>query len=962
MKRIYLLDAFALIYRAYFAFGQNPLRNSKGMNVSAIQGFVSNLHDLMTKEKPTHIAVAFESKVPTYRELAFPAYKAHREEMPEELRESIPWIEQIVAAMNVPILHHDGYEADDVIGTLAKKAAAEGFTVYMVTSDKDYGQLVADNIFIYKPPYLKNPREILGVKEVCAKWDIERVEQVIDLLALMGDASDNIPGIKGVGEKTAVKLLKEYGSVENLLANAESLSGKMRDKVVEGREDALMSKQLATIVTDIPLETSFDQMTIDPPNREQLTELFRQLEFRTLGKRILGDSYEINPGSASDLAPSTDKPVSSAPDLFSAAVADSNEQAPTAIQGTPSLFGTEQADNNDNKQALSQQAQGYHIHNTPHTYFLADTPDKQQRLCQELLTQSLVCFDTETTGTDANQAELVGMSFSWEAHSGYYVPFPADRAAAQTLLDIFRPFFDNANIGKIGQNIKYDLLMLKKYGVEPAGVLHDTMLMHYLLNPDLRHNMNFMAETYLHYTPVSIEELIGKRGKNQLTMRQVPIEQVAEYAAEDADITLQLHHYFAPQIHDNAIEKLYSRIEMPLVRVLTDMEHEGIAVDVTFLNNYSKEIGEQITVLAEQIYTTAGQPFNLDSPKQLGTILFDLLKIPYQGKKTATGQYSTDEAMLQSLAPQHPIAALLLDYRELSKLRSTYVDALPQLINPQTGRVHTTYNQAVAATGRLSSTAPNLQNIPIRTERGREIRKAFVPRNADYVLLSADYSQIELRLMADMSEDENMIRAFLDGLDIHRATAARIHNVSLEEVTSEMRRRAKMVNFGIIYGITAFGLAQRLGVSRTESKQIIDEYFKQYPSVKAYMDNAIQSTRQTGYCETILGRRRYLKDINSANQTVRGFAERNAINAPIQGSAADMIKAAMIQVHENLRKKGLQTKMLLQVHDELVFDVPKNEIEAAKQLIRQAMSEAMPLKKVPIEVEIGIGNNWLEAH
>lgn len=958
MKRsIYLLDAFALIYRAYFAFGQNPLRNSKGMNVSAIQGFITNLHDLMTKEKPTHIAVAFESKVPTYREIAFPAYKAHRQAMPEELRDSIPWIEQIVEAMNVPILHHDGYEADDVIGTLAKRAEAEGFQVYMVTSDKDYGQLVSENIFVYKPPYLKNPREILGIKEVCEKWDIERVEQVIDLLALMGDTADNIPGIKGVGEKTAVKLLKDYGTVENLLEKAGELSGKMREKIIEGKQDALMSKQLATIVTDVPVEASFEKMTIDPPNREKLTELFRQLEFRTLGKRILGDSYELNPtsGGGSTLGR----------DLFGN---EDKAAQTTTVQGSLSLFDSTsdsafEANRGADTQESSAPTAGCHIHNTSHSYFLADTPDKQQQLCQQLMAQTLVCFDTETTGTDANQAELVGMSFAWQPYTAYYVPFPADKTAAQDLLNVFRPFFEHEAIAKIGQNIKYDILVLKKYDLNPAGTLHDTMLMHYLLNPDLRHNMNFMAETYLRYTPISIEELIGKKGKNQLGMRQVPIAQVAEYAAEDADVTYRLYDFFAPQIQQSpTLESLYAQTEMPLVRVLADMESEGIAVDVPFLSGYSREVSEQIGKTAEQIYTLAGQSFNLDSPKQLGGVLFEVMKIPYQGKKTATGQYATDEAMLQSLSAEHPIAALLLDYRELSKLRSTYIDALPQLINPQTGRVHTTYNQAVAATGRLSSTGPNLQNIPIRTERGREIRKAFVARNDDYILLSADYSQIELRLMADLSGDENMIAAFLGKQDIHRATAARIHQVGLDEVTSEMRRRAKMVNFGIIYGITAFGLAQRLGISRTESKQIIDEYFKQYPAVKTYMDKAIQQARDTGYCETILGRRRYLKDINSANQTVRGFAERNAINAPIQGSAADMVKAAMITVHRNLETQGLKTKMLLQVHDELVFDVPKNELEVAQNLIREGMIHALPLKRVPIEVEIGIGANWLAAH
>lgn len=952
--RLYLLDAFALIYRAYFALNKTPLVNSKGFNVSAISGFISTIQDILTKDKPTHIAVAFDSKTPTFRELDYAAYKAQRAEMPEDIRAALPWIERIVAAMNIPLLQADGYEADDIVGTLAKRAAAEGFTVYMVTFDKDYGQLVEPNIWIHKPPYIKAPREILGEKEVCEKWGIDRVSQVIDLLGLMGDASDNIPGIKGIGEKTAVKLLKEFGTLENLLANTDQLSGKLRENVESGRESALLSKRLATIDTDAPVTFDAEQLAAKPPDKIALANLFAELEFRTLGKRILGDAYDMNKpnGGMSDKDASggtIPQAASTNIDLFSSTVLGND------------LF-SHTTDNTNTDTLPSNEHRGYSIRNTPHTYHIADTNEKTSALTALLLQQKTVCFDTETTGIDALQADIVGMSFAWQPYEAWYVPLPADREEAVAVLNSFKPFFEHLEIAKIGQNIKYDLLLLKKYGIEISGTLHDTMLSHYLIEPDMRHNMNLLSETYLGYTPVSIEELIGKKGKNQRTMRQVPLDLIAEYAAEDADVTVRLHQYLAPRLEAANLRHLYETVEMPLVPALTAMEFEGITIDTAFLKRYSQDVTAEMLILSDQIFAIAGEHFNLDSPKQLGNILFDKLQIPYERKKTATGQYSTDEETLQSLAATQPVAALLLDYRELTKLRSTYIDALPQLINPNTGRVHTTYNQAVASTGRLSSTAPNLQNIPIRTERGREIRKAFIPRNSDYVLLSADYSQIELRIMAAMSQDENMIAAFCEQHDIHRATAAKVYGVTMDMVTSEMRRRAKMVNFGIIYGITAFGLAQRLGISRSEAKGIIDTYFAQYPAVKTFMDTAIATAKERGYAETLCGRRRILKDLQSNNPTVRQFAERNAINAPIQGSAADMIKLAMINIHHQLRQRGLQTKMLLQVHDELVFDVHKSELDFVRPFIEKAMIEALPLKGVPIEVGIGIGSNWLEAH
>lgn len=940
---LYLLDAFALIYRAYFAFGARPMTNSKGLNVSAILGFTNTLYDLIIKEKPTHIAVVFDSKGPTLRSQEFDFYKAHREEIPEDIVASIPYIQSIVEAFNIPLLQADGYEADDIIGTIAKHAEKDDYTVYMVTPDKDFGQLVSENIFIYKPSYQQKPMEILGVPEVLKRWDIERVEQVIDLLGLMGDQSDNIPGIKGVGEKTAVALLKQFGTLENILANAHQIKGKTAEKVQQGKEMAIISKKLATIITDVPIPYEPEKYIMEEIDRPKLAAIFADLEFRTLGKRILGEAYEVNPTTAATTQQPETKPTEQL-NLFA-----TNTQAPANQM---------QAELLENKPSQS----GNNIYNTPHQYHLAETPEQQEALLQLLMQQKMVCIDTETTGIDPNNSELVGLSFSFEPHTGYYVPVPENQENARQLLAKFKPFYENEHIAKVAQNLKYDALMLKWYGVELHGELHDTMVAHYLIEPDMRHNLTLLAETYLHYTPVPIEDLIGKKGKNQLSMRQVAWNKITEYAAEDADITLQLHQKFTPVLAKSNLQNLYAQVEMPLVSALAAMEFEGVAIDVPFLKKYSGEVVEELSRIKQEVFTLAGAEFNLDSPRQLGNILFDKLKIPYVGKKTATGQYSTDEETLQSLANNHPIALLLLDYRELSKLRSTYIDALPQLVNPKTSRVHTTYNQTVASTGRLSSTAPNLQNIPIRTERGKEMRRAFIPRNAQYTLLSADYSQIELRLMAHMSADAAMLQAFADGLDIHRATAARVYGVPLNQVDSEMRRKAKMVNFGIIYGITSFGLAQRLGITRTEAGSIIEEYFKQYPGVKHYMDAAIEKARSQGYAETLLGRRRYLKDITSQNRTVRSFAERNAINTPLQGTAADMIKVAMINIHRRLQKENLQSKMLLQVHDELVFDAYLPETATLKTLVEQEMKNALPNLKVPIEVESGIGQNWLEAH
>jgi len=938
-KKLFLLDAMALIYRAYYALIRNPRLTSTGRNTNAQFGFTTTLLDLINKEKPTHMAVAFDTHAPTERHTTFVDYKANRMDAPEDILDSLDDIKRIITGFNIPVVELDGYEADDVIGTLAWQAADAGFNVYMVTPDKDYGQLVRENVFIYKPPYMGNKEEILGPKEVCEKWQITNVNQVIDILGLMGDAVDNILGIPGVGEKTAMKLLSQFGSVEGVIENADKIGGKMAEKIKAGAECAILSKQLATIITDVPVTFEEESFCIKESNKEQLIEVFTELEFKTLGKRILGDSF------ASSAAAEPASPVKAQLDLFGneiqGAVPPPSEEPQEAVQSIMV------ADKN--------------INNTPHDYQLTDTPEKRTALLELLLKQQEISFDTETTGTDANAVDLVGMSFSIKAGQGWYIPVPADKAQAQAIVDSFRPLFDTTNILFIGQNIKYDMIVLKWYGVEFKGPVFDTMLAHYLIEPEGRRSMDLLSAQYLQYEPVSIESLIGKKGKGQGNMRDVEIEKIKDYAVEDADITLQLKEKFAPLLPAKAVEKVFYDVENPLVKVLTDMEYEGISIDIQALADYSRELETEIKRAEESVYAQAGVRFNLASPKQLGEVLFEKLMLDPKAKKTRTGQYATGEDVLAKLSNKHQIVEDILVFRELSKLKSTYVDALPLMLNKRTNRVHTSYNQAVAVTGRLSSNNPNLQNIPIRTDRGREVRKAFVARNADHVLLSADYSQIELRIIAAISEDVHMIDAFRQGLDIHAATAAKVYGVDLKDVTPDMRRNAKSVNFGIIYGVSAFGLSENLGIARSEAKTLIDNYFTQYPSIKQYMDKQVKSAQQNGYVETLLGRKRWLKDINSSNAVVRGYAERNAINMPIQGTAADMIKLAMINIHKKLKQENLRSRMILQVHDELVFDVPKDEVELIKPLIQEGMRNALPLA-VPVEVEIGTGYNWLEAH
>lgn len=945
-KKLYLLDALALIYRAYYALIRNPRLTSAGKNTNAQFGFTNTLIELLTKEKPSHIAVAFDTHAPTERHTDFEAYKANREEAPEDLLLSIPDIKRIIRGFDIPVVELDGYEADDVIGALAKQAEKEGFDVYMVTPDKDYGQLVSDKIFIYKPPAFGNKAEIMGPKEVCAKWGIKNVSQVIDILGLMGDASDNIPGIPGVGEKTAAKLLAEYGTLENVLENAYLVKGSMGEKIRAGKESAIMSKKLATIILDVPVKFDAEEYKVSSFNRELLNEIFTELEFKSLGKRILGEPFTVV--NTSPVATKNNEPR----DLFSDSETSTSENiAPsnTLIQSEEIAEETLFADKN--------------ISNTEHQYILVQGLEEIDTLITHLNTFEEVCFDTETTGLDANVAQIVGASFSVQKGEAWYVPFPQERTLAEAQLKLFKPLFDNHAITWIGQNIKYDLLILKRHGVELQGKIFDTMLAHYLIEPEGRRSMDLLSVKYLGYQPVSIEELIGKKGKNQSNMRDVPIDKIMNYAAEDADITLQLKQVFEPLVKQKKVENIFNEIENPLVKVLTQMEFEGIKVDTVFLNEYSLELDRQARESEERVYAQAGARFNLASPKQLGEILFDHLKLDAKAKKTKTGQYATGEEVLQKMAHEHKIVDDILAFRELTKLKSTYVDALPQLVNPNTGRVHTSYNQAIAVTGRLSSNNPNLQNIPIRTALGREIRKAFIAPGADYVIMSADYSQIELRIVAAMSGDKAMCEAFQLQKDIHTATAAKVFGVAEEEVTKEMRYKAKSVNFGLIYGQSAFGLAQNIGISRTEAKQLIDNYFLQYASIKSYMDSQVNFAKEHGYVETILGRKRWLRDINSGNAVVRGFAERNAINMPIQGSAADMIKLAMIHIHRRMKAEQVQSKMLLQVHDELVFEVHQSEIEMMKTLVLEEMKKAMPLPHaVPVEAEVGTGQNWLEAH
>ncbi len=939
-KKLYLLDAFALIYRAYFALnssakGTSGFHNSKGFNTSTVYGFTNTLLDLLQKDKPSHIAVVFDAPGLTDRAVEHDFYKANRQETPEDIRSSIPVIKELIRGFDIPMLELAGYEADDIICTIAQQAERDGYQVYMVTPDKDFGQVVSENIFIYKPAYKGGGFDTMGVQDVLDKWGINRVDQVIDILGLMGDAVDNIPGVPGIGEKTAAKLLQEYDTIEGIYENLDKLKGKLKENLETYKEQAFISKKLATIICDVPISVEEEQLVITAPKKDDLMALFAELEFRTMGKRVFGEDWSVNQAPAPE---AKGKPTAQL-DLFGGEV---KSTAPPVSELKPEITGKD-------------------ITNTPHEYHLADTPKLRADLVKLLSKQKDFSFDTETTGIDANNCELVGMSFSVKAGEGYYVPVPEDQREAQAIVDEFKALLENPNIGKTGQNIKYDILVMKWYGVTLQGDLFDTMLAHYLLDPESRHNMDVLSENYLGYTPVSITELIGKKGKGQGTMRDVPIEQVKEYAAEDADITLQLKEKFAPLILAQDQKELYYEIETPLVYALAEMEYNGVLVDRDFLSVYSKELGEDIAVLQDAIFGMAGTKFNIDSPKQMGEVLFLKMGIPYQGKKTKTGQYATGEDILSRLEHEYPIASEILNYRELVKLKSTYVDALPQLINPKTGRIHSSFNQAVAATGRLSSQNPNLQNIPIRTEKGRRIRKAFVPRDSDHILLSADYSQIELRLVADISKDEAMLDAFKKGLDIHAATASKVYNVPLEDVTSTQRRNAKAVNFGIIYGTTAFGLSQNLNIPRREAAELIDAYFNEYHGLKRYMDIAVREAKEQGYAVTLKGRRRYLPDILSSNQVVRGHAERNAINAPIQGTAADMIKIAMIDLHRDIKELKLSSRMVLQVHDELVFDVHKDELETLKPLVESKMKNALKLE-VPILVEMGVGHNWLEAH
>lgn len=926
----------ALIYRAHFALSKNPRFTSGGINTSAVMGFANTLMEILKKEAPTHLAVVFDTDAPTERHTDFVAYKAHRQAMPEDLSLALPYVVRLVQGFNIPVITSDGFEADDVIGTLAKKAEQKGYTVFCMTPDKDFCQLVSKNIFVYKPARMGNEMEILGVKEVLEKWEVERAEQVIDILGLWGDAVDNIPGIPGIGEKTAKLLIKQFGSVEEVIANAHQLKGKMRENVENYAEQGMISKKLATIILNAPVELDEDALLVGKPSRELLEPLFVELEFRTIGRRVFGEDFSVNETRFTDGIQA---------DLFSSPAEEGNAS-----------FTTQKSVETPEPIVVNK-----NINNTGHSYFLADTQEKRKELIGLLSKQTSFCFDTETTGTDANLCELVGLSFSVKIGEGYYIPVPADQTETQNIVNEFKTVLENAAVMKIGQNLKFDILVLKWYGINLQGALFDTMMAHYLIDPDTRHNMDLLSENYLGYTPVSITSLIGSKGKNQGTMRDVELEKVKEYAAEDADITLQLKEVFEPVLKEVKAEKLAQDMEYPLIYVLAGMEFEGVKINQQTLQESSAHLESDLAQLEKTVHEKAGLKFNIASPKQLGEVLFEKLMLDPKAKKTKTGQYQTGEDVLLLLANKSDIVRDILDFRQLQKLKSTYVDALPLMINPKTGRVHTSYNQAVAATGRLSSNNPNLQNIPIRTERGREVRKAFVPRDENHILLSADYSQIELRLIAEISKDENMMDAFFKGIDIHTATAAKVYGRSIEEVTSTERRNAKAVNFGIIYGQSAFGLSQGLGISRKEATEIIEQYFNQYPGIKHYMTDTMDFARENGYVETLLGRRRYLRDINSANPTVRGYAERNAINAPIQGSAADMIKIAMINIHKDLNSKKLEAKMTMQVHDELVFDVPKNEMEIVEPLVKEYMQNALKTT-VPIVVETGTGSNWLEAH
>jgi DNA polymerase-1 len=963
-KKVFFLDAMALIFRAYYALIRNPRLTSKGKNTNSQFGFTNTLVELINNQKPSHMAVCFDTHAPTERHTDFVDYKANRQETPEDILSAIPDIKKIIRGFNIPVIEMDGYEADDIIGTLSKQAASVGYEVYMVTPDKDYGQLVSDTIKIYKPGYQGGDVEIMGPKEVCEKWCIQSVDQVIDILGLMGDAVDNIPGIPGVGPKTACKLLTDYGTLENILVNADKIKGALGEKIRNGKDMAILSKKLATIITKVPVEFHEEDFRLKDWNKEALKEAFAELEFRTLGKRILGEEFNV---------------FNTAPQGVQTNLFGSPAQAPPQNGALETdLFGNI-IEKKETSEALSKEVDlsgageaGFkaekNITNTPHKYEAVVGDAAIKKLVDELREQEEISFDTETTGIDANDAELVGLSFSLKPGEGYYVPCPADKERVLELLNHFKKLFNDESKTWIGQNIKYDMLVLKWYDVEIKGKIFDTMLAHYVIEPEGKRGMDLLSAKYLGYEPVHIDELIGKKtprgsATKQGTMRDVELEKIKDYAAEDADITLQLKDVFLPQLKEKDVEAVFYEVENPLVSVLADMEYEGVRIDVPFLLNYSKELEREAKQNEEAVYMGVGVRFNLASPRQLGEVLFDKLKLDPKAKKTKTGQYATGEDVLLKLAHTNPIVAEILAFRELTKLKSTYVDALPLLINKKTGRVHTTYGQAVAVTGRLASNNPNLQNIPVRTDRGKEIRKAFIPRDDKHVLLSADYSQIELRIVAAISGDPNMCEAFRKGTDIHTATAALVYNVAENDVTKEMRYKAKSVNFGIIYGQSAPGLANNLGISRTEATEIINNYKKQFPGIQKYMDDTINFAREHGYVKTLMGRRRWLRDINSANFTVRGFAERNAINSPIQGTAADMIKLAMQKVFTAMKKEKMQSKMILQVHDELVFDALKSEAKELKPLIIENMQAALLLPdKVPVIAECGEGENWLEAH
>lgn len=940
-KKLFLLDAYALIYRAFFALNKNPRINSKGVNTSAVMGFLNSLYDILRNEKPTHIGVAFDVSGSEQRQVEFSDYKANREKMPEDLSASIPYIIRLIEAFNIPVYGVEGYEADDVIGTLSKKAEQKGFTTYMMTPDKDFGQLVTDNILLYKPAKFGEPAQVWGPKEVCARYGIQNPKQLVDILGLWGDAADNIPGIPGIGEKTASLLVGKYGSVENLIAHADELKGKQKENVIEFAEQGLMSKMLATINLEVPVDFDEEALRSKDPDVPTLMALFDELEFKTFARRFL-DDYQKSGGTF----PKTEKPYDqyATPDLFSSSQNES-----------PNLFN--QDNNIDTFLMFADKDSAKTI---PHDYKLIQTNDDICSLVELLSQQQQFVFDTETTDIDVYSADIVGISFSIKAHEAWYLPISTEHETRRKTMELLKPLFEDESIMKIGQNLKYDISMLAQYGITVKGKLFDTMLAHYLIEPEQRHNMDYLAEAYLNYLTIPIEDLIGK-GRQQKSMREVPLESIKEYAAEDADITLQLYEKLLPLLKVNGLEKLFYDIEMPLVPVLSRMEANGVRIDSHNLELISDAFGKEIQKVEQQIYDTAGTPFNIGSPKQLGEILFERLHIDEKAKKTRTGQYATGEDVLQKLAHKHPIINMVLDYRSLTKLKSTYLDTLPALVNPKDGLIHTSYNQAVTATGRLSSNNPNLQNIPVRTAQGREIRRAFVPRSERYTLLAADYSQIELRIIAHLSGDPAMVSDFNLGHDIHAATASKVFHVPIQDVSKDQRSRAKAVNFGIIYGMSAFGLAERMNLSRSEAADIINKYFEEYAGIKEYMNRSIALAKERGYAETILGRRRYLRDINGSNSVVRGFAERNAINAPIQGSSADMIKIAMIGIHQELQRFKMRSKMIMQVHDELVFDAHLDELDVLKSLVQDKMANAIPLS-VPVIVEMNTGSNWLEAH